>query len=336
MLYGLLQWVGGIALHWFYRDVRVIGAERIPESAPLLVAVNHQNALVDAIIAQWVVPRPLLITAKATLAEGFFGAMLVKFTGIIPLRRASDERNPASAPTRNRRSFERIIDELRRGQAILVFPEGKSHNEPEVAPLKTGLARAALRARESGVTGIQIVPVGLTFESKAEPGTVVVAQVAELIAVDQWPNDDAHALTERIADALRTVSFTGNVHDMSVGPRRTRSLFIRAAARWGHITHKIPIALARRIAIAQSSDEGEPAMATMLYGATFALASYAIQVSIVWLLVGWIAATIYLVSLVVGAYYAAYAGNPLPTRARDSNSNMDPRLRGSDGGAGRE
>lgn len=307
MLYSFLQWVGGIALHWFYRDVRVVHGDRIPRSGPLLVAVNHQNAVVDAILAQWVVPRPLRITAKATLAEGVFGAVLVKLTGIIPLRRTSDERNPGDAPTRNRRSFERIIEELRRDQAILVFPEGKSHNDPEVAPLKTGLARAALRARESGVRGINIVSIGITFENKAEPGTVVVAQVGESIAMDQWRGDDAHSLTNVIAENLSAVSFTGNVQDIPNQVQRRRSPLIRAAARWGYITHKIPITIARRLAVKKSNDAGEPAMYTMTYGIALTLLAYAIQVPIVWLVAGGMIAMLYLASLVIGAYYAAYA-----------------------------
>lgn len=307
MLYGFLQWVGGIALHWFYGDVRVVHGERIPRSGPLLIAVNHQNAVVDAILAQWVVPRPLRITAKATLAEGFFGAMLVKLTGIIPLRRTSDESNAGNDPTRNRRSFERIIEELRRDQAILVFPEGKSHNDPEVAPLKTGLARAALRARESGVTGINIVSIGITFESKAEPGTVVVAQVGEVIAIDEWSGDNAHSLTNLIAENLSAVSFTGDVQDLPDQVQRRRSPLIRAAARWGRITHKIPITIARRLAVKKSNDEGEPAMYTMTYGIALILLAYAIQVPIVWFIAGGLVATLYLVSLIIGAYYAAYA-----------------------------
>ncbi|MGI8546188.1 MAG: 1-acyl-sn-glycerol-3-phosphate acyltransferase [Gemmatimonadaceae bacterium] len=307
MLYGFLQWVGGIALHWFYRDVRIVHGDRIPRSGPLLVAVNHQNALVDAILAQCVIPRPLRITAKATLAEGFFGGMMVKLVGIIPLRRMADDPTSASDPARNRRSFERIIEELRKDQAILVFPEGKSHNEPEVAPLKTGLARAALRARESGVSGIHIVPIGLTFESKAEPGTVVVAQVGEVIAVDDWSGDSAHALTEQVAENLRAVSFTGDVEDFAEGVQHRPPALVRIASEWGHVTHKIPIKLARKLAIKQSNDEGEPAMYTMIYGVGLTLLAYAIQIPIVWLVAGGLAATLYLVSLVVGAYYAAYA-----------------------------
>ncbi|MFL5609336.1 MAG: 1-acyl-sn-glycerol-3-phosphate acyltransferase, partial [Gemmatimonadaceae bacterium] len=65
MIYGLLRWITGIALHWFYSDIRVVGRERIPAEGPLFVAVNHQNALVDSLIVGWIVPRRLAMTAKA-------------------------------------------------------------------------------------------------------------------------------------------------------------------------------------------------------------------------------------------------------------------------------
>ena len=153
-------------MHWFYSDVRVLDSQRIPARGPVLIAMNHQNALVDAILALWIVPRELRLTAKATLGDSMPGALLLKTVGVIPLRRISDA-GGANDPIRNRRAFQAMIDELSNGGAILVFPEGKSHNEPDVAPLKTGLARVALWARDAGVKKIQIVPIGITFANKA-------------------------------------------------------------------------------------------------------------------------------------------------------------------------
>ena len=54
MIYTALKWITGIALHWFYGDIRVVGKDKIPARGPLLIAVNHQNALVDSLIAGWV------------------------------------------------------------------------------------------------------------------------------------------------------------------------------------------------------------------------------------------------------------------------------------------
>src|SRR6202022_355004 len=96
MLYGLLTTLTGVALRWFYRDIEVMGGERIPRVGPLLVAVNHTNSLIDALVAVHVVPRRLLMTAKATLWDNFFLRELFNRVGVVPLRRASDdlERDP--------------------------------------------------------------------------------------------------------------------------------------------------------------------------------------------------------------------------------------------------
>jgi 1-acyl-sn-glycerol-3-phosphate acyltransferase len=50
MICGLLRRITGVALRWFDSDIRIERAEKIPASGPLLIAVNHQNALVDSLI----------------------------------------------------------------------------------------------------------------------------------------------------------------------------------------------------------------------------------------------------------------------------------------------
>jgi 1-acyl-sn-glycerol-3-phosphate acyltransferase len=309
MIQRLAHWIGGVALNWFYSDVHVVNGDRIPVTGPILVAMNHQNALIDALLALWIVPRELRITAKATLGDTMAGAVLMKSIGIIPLRRVAD--NPAAPdPMRNRHAFKAMIDELERGGAILVFPEGKSHNEPEIAPLKTGLARAALRARQDGVDGIRIVPIGITFEDKSTPGTRVIAQVGEPIAMDDWPGEEVRELTESIAAQLRSISMLnvpfGKEHLL---PTR-RNWLVRVAAWWGRVTHELPLRFARRQAVRLSADPGEPAMYTMTFGFGAILVSYVVEVTIVGLLLGWVAGLLFLVSLITGAYWAAYANHP--------------------------
>ena len=198
---------------------------------------------------------------------------------------------------------------------MLVFPEGKSHNEPEIAPLKTGLARAALRARDVGVKNIRIVPIGITFANKAQPGTAVLAEVGESMAMDEWSGDDVHDLTEAVADKLRTISLLGEITPGERQPARKRNVAIRLAAWWGRVMHEIPLRIARREAMRRSADAGEPAMYTMTFGLAAVLISYLIEVPIVWALFGWIAALAFLTSLVIGAYWAAYADHS-PERSR--------------------
>lgn len=314
MIRRLARWLSGVGLHWFYSDIHVIGADRIPPNRPILVAMNHQNALVDAMLALQVVPRDVRITAKATLGETIAGAALMRATGIIPLSRASDSA-VAPDPIRNRHSFATIIEELRHGGVVLVFPEGKSHNDPELAPLKTGLARAALRAREDGVQRILVIPVGTTFENKSEPDTAVTVRIGEPIDLDSWPDDDPHRLTDAIADRLRSVAFLGDARGTGSANQAHQSVLIRGIAWWGRLMHEIPLRIARRQALRLSTDVDEAAMYTMTLGLATILVSYMIEVPMILELFGWVIALLFLTSLIAGAYWAAYTKR-FPTHPR--------------------
>ncbi len=62
----------------------------MPRDRPLLLVVNHPNALVDALLVGWVVPRRVLITAKSTLFTNPIASRLLRWIGVLPLHRTSD------------------------------------------------------------------------------------------------------------------------------------------------------------------------------------------------------------------------------------------------------
>jgi 1-acyl-sn-glycerol-3-phosphate acyltransferase len=312
MIYGVLRWITGIALHWFYADIRVAG-EEIPLRGPLLIAVNHQNALVDSLIVGWVVPRRIAMTAKATLASNPLIAFLFRFLDVVPLRRVSDEveRSRVSQidPGRNREAFREIISLLRRSGAVLIFPEGKSHNEFGLEPLKTGLARLALQARDDDdIKGIRILPLGLVFEDKA--------RIGKTIELDSWPGADHAALTAEIANRLRAVSEAAGLppREYDSGEQNKNSIkerLISLAAWWGRLTHQTPVRIARSIAVSRSTNADEPAMLTILFGIGLVLLTYIIHLTIVGAVTHsiWIGC-IYLLALLTGAYWAAFERHP--------------------------
>src|ERR1051325_11088448 len=189
-MYALFRAIAGVALRWYYRDIQVEGLERIPRQRPLLLVVNHPNALVDALLVGWVVPRRVLITAKSTLFTNPFAALFLRWFGVLPLRRASDEVRRADGQpldaARNLDTFRAVHDALAGGGTVLIFPEGRTPEEPALAPLKTGAARMALHARDAGdVLGLAVVPIGLVFERKEAPRSRVLVQIGEPILVDQ-------------------------------------------------------------------------------------------------------------------------------------------------------
>src|SRR5256885_14193211 len=117
-MYALLRAIAGVALRWYYRDIQVEGLERIPRRRPLLLVVNHPNALVDALLVGWVVPRRVLITAKSTIFANPIAGFLLRRLGVVPLRRVSDEHHRAAGeppdPSRNKDTFRAVHEALAR------------------------------------------------------------------------------------------------------------------------------------------------------------------------------------------------------------------------------
>ena len=210
--YRLLTGIARLAVRWYYRDADFDGASRIPRSGPVLLVVNHPNELMDAIFAGLVAPRQLTFTGKATLFEHPFANAFLRYMRVVPLRRSQDERSVAGSAevdtSRNADSFAAIHTALAAGQMVLIFPEGRSWDEPRLAPIKTGAARIALSARDAGVRDLTVVPIGINYERKDGLRSRVLVEVGQPIALDTLTSQQAQvdSLTHEIAKRLHAVT----------------------------------------------------------------------------------------------------------------------------------
>ena len=202
--------IARLALSVFFRDVEVIGAERVPRGVPLVIIANHVNNLIDPmLILGFVGARPRFL-AKSTLWSHPVVAPLLLLIGALPVYRRRD-----GAPmARNVETFARCQLALAAGNTIALFPEGSSHNQPGRLPLKTGAARIALEAEaHHGALGLRVVPIGLVYEDKERFRSRVLVQVGEpidpspeLARYAAEPRPAVRALTARIAAGLEAVT----------------------------------------------------------------------------------------------------------------------------------
>jgi len=272
MAYRILRALGTLALRWFYRDIETVGLERLPEHGPVLLASNHPNALVDALVIGCTLRRPVTLTAKATLMQHLMTRTLLRLAGVVPLRRASDTSHDDSPsvldPARNADAFSAVLDRLAEGGIVLLFPEGKSHSEPALAPLKTGLARIAIMAiGERRLDSIPIIPIGLTFERKWQPRSRVLMHLGSPVPVDadvrNAPNAVA-ALTNRVNEGLREVTLNFRSIDEASRVLSTSTILVEVLDRFRPLdTPDPPLADNVRIAqrlntLAPRLDELEP------------------------------------------------------------------------------
>jgi glycerol-3-phosphate O-acyltransferase / dihydroxyacetone phosphate acyltransferase len=206
----LLRGFARLVLKIFFRRVEVVGEERIPLDRPLVLVANHVNGLVDAALLVGALPVWPRMLAKSTLWKNPIIRPFVEGAQAIPVYRKQDQVDTAG----NEQMFEASHEVLISGGAMALFPEGKSHNEPRLQPLKTGLARIVLGAeRKRPGLGVRIVPVGLTFDEKEAFRSRALVQVGE--PIDPAPEAEmggtdnpaaVRSLTARVDRGLKEVT----------------------------------------------------------------------------------------------------------------------------------
>jgi glycerol-3-phosphate O-acyltransferase/dihydroxyacetone phosphate acyltransferase len=218
-------------LRIFFRRVETEGLERVPMTGPLMFVLNHPNSLVDPVFVLCLAPRPASFLAKAPLFRIPLVGALVRGAGSIPVERRQD---PGADLTKNREMFARVRAHLGTGGAVALFPEGTSHSDPRLKPMKTGAARIALGV--AAPTPLQIQPVGLFYTDKRTFRSAALVYFGEPFPVTPAPLDTAgepapdlvKALTQRIGQALGAVTLQADAFEAHEFVARTERILASA------------------------------------------------------------------------------------------------------------
>jgi 1-acyl-sn-glycerol-3-phosphate acyltransferase len=199
------------ALRIYFKKIEVTGVEHVPADSPVIFVLNHPNALVDPVFLLCLAPRPVSFLAKAPLFRMPVIGYFVRQLDSLPVYRRQDEGEDVS---KNQETFVAARKLLAAGGTIGICPEGVSHNDPGLKPIKTGAARISLGAVSTGeVKNLQIVPAGLYYTSKTSFRSSALLYFGKPLAVepvdlDEYgnpPRDAVRELSQRIELALREV-----------------------------------------------------------------------------------------------------------------------------------
>jgi 1-acyl-sn-glycerol-3-phosphate acyltransferase len=236
LLEAFVRWLGQALVRLYYPVRSVEGSERIPAGRPVVFVLNHPNGLLDPMLLRVVTGRPARFLAKSTLFGNPFGRLAMDAFGSIPVYRAHESGARNGDSSRNDETFARCRKALADGEPLALFPEGVSHSDPQLRPLKTGAARIALSAeRELADAGARlgcvVVPVGLFYERKARFRSRVLLVVGDPVEVE--PLLPGYRAQERAAVDALTDELTARL-DAVVVQAETRELLAGVArvARW--------------------------------------------------------------------------------------------------------
>jgi 1-acyl-sn-glycerol-3-phosphate acyltransferase len=185
-----------------FRQVEVVGLERIPRDRPVLLVANHFNGFVDVAVMIASLRRLPHFVAKSTIAVNPFVRMLLRAFRVVLVARPEDTEGAAD----NTAMFADTSAALAKGDMVALFPEGTTHDRTSLARIRTGAARIAFGAHASGTARVDIVPVGITYYDKVALRSSVLIQIGDDIDVDKIAVDleaDGHRASPDDREAIR-------------------------------------------------------------------------------------------------------------------------------------
>ena len=184
----------------FFR-LRVIHRERMIQSGPVILAMNHQSYL-DPPLAGTTCDRPIYFLARRTLLDVPLLGWVLPKVNVIPVNQEGVDRTAIKA----------LIRVLQAGNGVLVFPEGSRTVDGNLQPAEPGLGLVIAK------TLAPVVPMRIFGAREALPRgsgrvrfcpiTVVVGEPIYFTSADLQPagRELYVRLSQRVMDAIAGLS----------------------------------------------------------------------------------------------------------------------------------
>ena len=202
----------GINFTLYYKRIGVFNKHKIPKDASLIIAPNHQNALMDAMAF---VTRPGTQRVFLTRADVFNKPLVERLLyswKMLPVFRIRDGR---ASLQKNEEIFDSAVKIIQNKKCpLFMFPEGNHGDKRRLRPLVKGIFRIAFMAQEKykDKPGVKIVPAGLDYEHYQKYGKELLINYGDPIEVcEYWkkfeenPVSATNALRERLEEEMRKV-----------------------------------------------------------------------------------------------------------------------------------
>jgi len=177
LLYKLLFFPARIALHFYCRKIRINNKEMLRQTGPMLIAANHPNSFLDAIILSSLFKRPIYSLARGDAFTNKLVTRILLSLNMLPVYRVSEG---VENLEHNYTTFDSCQKLFSDNKIVLIFSEGRCINEWHLRPLKKGTARLALTAWMHNVP-LKVLPLGINYSSFRKFGKMMILNFGSFI-----------------------------------------------------------------------------------------------------------------------------------------------------------
>ncbi|MEO6814173.1 MAG: 1-acyl-sn-glycerol-3-phosphate acyltransferase [Ginsengibacter sp.] len=178
MLYKILLLPARLAIYFYCRKIVINNKAILDEKGPLLIAANHPNSFLDAIIVSTLFKKPIYSLARGDAFSNKLVTKILTSLNMLPVYRVSEG---VENLENNYITFDACQQLFRENKIVLIFSEGKCINEWHLRPLKKGSARLALTAWMHN-TPLRVLPLGINYNSFRRFGKIMVLNFGNFIS----------------------------------------------------------------------------------------------------------------------------------------------------------
>jgi 1-acyl-sn-glycerol-3-phosphate acyltransferase len=207
--YWLLQQYMKLVYWVYFRKVESVNNSNLPRKMPVILAPNHQNALMDALAFCYDTELQTVFLARADIFKKKTVAAILNFLNIMPVFRIRDG---LSNVRKNDEIFEKCLQIVHNKlNPLCIFPEGNHGDKRRLRPLVKGIFRIALMAQETyGETpAVKIVPVGMDYSHYQKFRSTLFMNYGKPIEISEFyaiwktdPVDAINQLRDRLSEEL--------------------------------------------------------------------------------------------------------------------------------------
>lgn len=216
MLYGLLKTYTRFFVHLCYHSINVNKRHLLNATDAVLLAANHPNSFLDAIIIDILFDVPVTSLARGDAFKNKRAYKLLRALNMLPVYRS---REGVQNLNSNYDTFEECVNIFRKQEAVLIFSEGLCVNEWHLRPLLKGTARLAFKAWHSDVP-VKVLPVGINYSSFTKYGKRIEVLFGDHITSDAFDPGRSDGFNNTLFNQKLTAQLERLVYEIPPGDKQ--------------------------------------------------------------------------------------------------------------------